>query len=194
VRCKNEDSLTVVEENCAEVAHDVDYKKDDTFFTTHSKIAAASIALHWVVLGRLEKQIVDFARRAKHIVGGVSTEGEDEDNHQYNHSVNVVWLAGQYNEDHEEHCMRLYGIILTCDGRILPVKNVALIPGDSALATRRGGWERDLPPNIVYNTTPTGSRKQAAAVGTPVRDEATAEPPASNMAVTRMFVIRPNVI
>jgi hypothetical protein len=37
---------------------------------------------------------------------------------------------------------------------------------------------------MVYMTTPTGRRKQAAAVGTPVRDVTTAEPPVSNIAVT----------
>jgi len=75
-----------------------------------------------------------------------------------------------------------------------------LIPEELVLATKKREkrekreWGRDPPPNIVYNTTPTGSRKQAAAVGTPVRDEATAEPPVSNMAVTRMFVMRPKVM
>jgi hypothetical protein len=43
-------------------------------------------------------------------------------------------------------------------------------------------------------TTPSGKRKQAAAVGTPVREEMTADPPVSNMAVTRMLVKRPNVM
>lgn len=51
-----------------------------------------------------------------------------------------------------------------------------------------------MPPNIVYKTTPIGSRKQAAAVGTPVKEDATAEPPVSSIAVTRTFVIRPKVI
>jgi hypothetical protein len=52
----------------------------------------------------------------------------------------------------------------------------------------------DIPPNIVYNTTPIGSKKHPAAVGTPVNEDATAEPPESNMAVTRTFVKRPNMI
>ena len=34
-----------------------------------------------------------------------------------------------------------------------------------------------IPPAIVYKTTPTGRRKQAAAVGIPVREVTTAEPP-----------------
>lgn len=51
-----------------------------------------------------------------------------------------------------------------------------------------------MPPNIVYSTTPIGKRKQAAAVGTPVRDVTTAEPPVSSMAVTRMFVMSPKVM
>ena len=42
--------------------------------------------------------------------------------------------------------------------------------------------------------TPTGSRKQAAAVGIPVRECTTAEPPVSNMDVTKTFVMRANVI
>jgi hypothetical protein len=42
--------------------------------------------------------------------------------------------------------------------------------------------------------TPTGRRKQAAAVGIPVREVTTADPPVSSIAVTRMFVIRPNII
>lgn len=41
-----------------------------------------------------------------------------------------------------------------------------------------------MPPAIVYITTPTGNRKQAAAVGMPVRAVTTAEPPVSSMAVT----------
>lgn len=57
------------------------------------------------------------------------------------------------------------------------VKNVALIP-----------------PNMVYRTTPKGRRKQAAAVGIPVRLETTAEPPVSNMAVTRIFVMSPKTV
>ena len=39
-----------------------------------------------------------------------------------------------------------------------------------------------------------GSRKQAAAVGIPVRSLTTAEPPVSNMAVTRILVIKPKVM
>ena len=51
-----------------------------------------------------------------------------------------------------------------------------------------------IPPNMVYTTTPNGRRKQAAAVGTPVRELITADPPVSSIAVTRMFVNRPNVM
>ena len=51
-----------------------------------------------------------------------------------------------------------------------------------------------IPPNMVYTTTPSGSRKQAAAVGTPVREEMTADPPVSNMAVTRVLVKSPKVM
>lgn len=57
-----------------------------------------------------------------------------------------------------------------------------------------GNGHKHLPPNIVYSTTPTGSKKHAAAVGTPVKEEATADPPVSNIAVTRILVIRPKVI
>ena len=38
-----------------------------------------------------------------------------------------------------------------------------------------------------------GSRKQAAAVGTPLSELATAEPPVSSIAVTSILVIRPKV-
>ena len=51
-----------------------------------------------------------------------------------------------------------------------------------------------IPPNMVYMTTPNGSRKQAAGVGIPVRELTTAEPPVNNMAVTRMFVINPKTV
>jgi hypothetical protein len=34
-----------------------------------------------------------------------------------------------------------------------------------------------MPPNMVYKTTPIGRRKQAAAVGMPVKAVTTAEPP-----------------
>jgi hypothetical protein len=51
-----------------------------------------------------------------------------------------------------------------------------------------------IPPNIVYITTPNGSRKQAAGVGIPVRLDTTAEPPVNNMAVTRMLVINPKTV
>ena len=34
-----------------------------------------------------------------------------------------------------------------------------------------------MPPIMVYMTTPTGSRKHAAAVGMPVKEVTTAEPP-----------------
>jgi hypothetical protein len=61
--------------------------------------------------------------------------------------------------------------------RTQSVKNVALIP-----------------PNMVYRMTPKGSRKQAAAVGMPVRVETTAEPPVNNMAVTRILVMRPKTV
>ena len=57
------------------------------------------------------------------------------------------------------------------------VKNVALIP-----------------PNMVYITTPSGSKKQAAAVGIPVKEETTAEPPVNSIAVTRMLVIKPKIM
>ena len=33
-----------------------------------------------------------------------------------------------------------------------------------------------MPPNMVYSTMPTGTRKHAAAVGTPVSDVTTADP------------------
>lgn len=51
-----------------------------------------------------------------------------------------------------------------------------------------------IPPNMVYITTPNGSRKQAAGVGIPVKEETTADPPVNNMAVTRMLVINPNTV
>jgi hypothetical protein len=51
-----------------------------------------------------------------------------------------------------------------------------------------------MPPNMVYSTTPMGKRKQAAAVGTPVREVTTAEPPANNIAVTSTLVIKPKVM
>jgi hypothetical protein len=51
-----------------------------------------------------------------------------------------------------------------------------------------------IPPNRVYRTTPMGSRKHAAAVGTPVRDVMTADPPVSSIAVTRMLVMRQNTM
>jgi hypothetical protein len=47
------------------------------------------------------------------------------------------------------------------------------------------------PPNIVYRTTPRGSKKQAAAVCMPVSDVTTADPPVNSIAVTRMFVNKP---
>jgi hypothetical protein len=47
---------------------------------------------------------------------------------------------------------------------------------------------------MVYITTPNGSRKQAAGVGIPVREETTADPPVNNMAVTKILVIKPNTV
>jgi len=47
---------------------------------------------------------------------------------------------------------------------------------------------------MVYIMTPRGSKKQAAGVGIPVRDETTADPPVNNMAVTRMLVINPKTM
>jgi hypothetical protein len=46
---------------------------------------------------------------------------------------------------------------------------------------------------MVYRTTPMGSRKQAAAVGTPHSALATALPPVKSMAVTKILVMRPKV-
>ena len=46
-----------------------------------------------------------------------------------------------------------------------------------------GVSKKDL---LVYSTTPMGSRKQAAAVGTPVKLVTTADPPVSNMEVTKI--------
>jgi hypothetical protein len=46
---------------------------------------------------------------------------------------------------------------------------------------------------LTYNTTPIGRRKQAAAVGTPQRELATALPPVNSIAVTRMLVMRPKI-
>jgi hypothetical protein len=43
-------------------------------------------------------------------------------------------------------------------------------------------------------TTPKGRRKQAAAVGTPVSEETTADPPVNNMAVTKILVKSPKVM
>lgn len=43
-------------------------------------------------------------------------------------------------------------------------------------------------------TTPRGRRKHAAAVGTPVREVTTAEPPVRSMLVTRMLVKRPKAM
>ena len=51
-----------------------------------------------------------------------------------------------------------------------------------------------MPPNMVYRTTPRGSKKQAAAVGIPVRLETTADPPVSSIAVTRMLVMSPKIV
>ncbi len=51
-----------------------------------------------------------------------------------------------------------------------------------------------IPPNMVYKMTPRGSKKQAAGVGMPVREDTTAEPPVNNMAVTRMLVMSPKTM
>ena len=51
-----------------------------------------------------------------------------------------------------------------------------------------------MPPNMVYRMTPRGSKKQAAAVGIPVSDDTTADPPVNSIAVTRMLVISPNTV
>lgn len=51
-----------------------------------------------------------------------------------------------------------------------------------------------MPPNMVYIMTPNGSKKQAAGVGIPVREDTTAEPPVNNMAVTRILVIKPKTV
>jgi hypothetical protein len=47
---------------------------------------------------------------------------------------------------------------------------------------------------MVYIITPSGSKKQAAGVGIPVREDTTAEPPVNNMAVTRILVIKPKTV
>jgi len=47
---------------------------------------------------------------------------------------------------------------------------------------------------MVYKITPSGSKKQAAGVGIPVRAETTAEPPVNNIAVTRILVMRPKTM
>ena len=51
-----------------------------------------------------------------------------------------------------------------------------------------------IPPNMVYITTPTGNKKQAATVCIPVKLVTTAEPPVNSIAVTRMFVKNPKTI
>ncbi len=51
-----------------------------------------------------------------------------------------------------------------------------------------------MPPNMVYIITPSGSKKHAAGVGIPVREDTTAEPPVNSMAVTRILVIKPKTV
>lgn len=133
-------------------------------------------------LSRLHSQVtstsVSFDRM---ICGSLYQKVEDG----LGRAENIAGCVGDEGEDddnyQEDECMHLncirrfpenWKILLTQS-----VRKVALIP-----------------PNIVYIATPNGNKKQAAAVGIPVKEFTTAEPPVNSMAVTRMFVIKPKTV
>ncbi|EKG18540.1 hypothetical protein MPH_04342 [Macrophomina phaseolina MS6] len=118
-----------------------------------------------MALGCLDQKIINAARAAEDIVGGVCRESEHENDDENDHSMSIV---------RQKSCL---------NGQL------AVSPGYPGCLS-----QTLIPPNMVYNTTPTGSRKQAAAVGTPVRAVTTAEPPVRSIAVTRILVIRPKTM
>ncbi len=63
--------LTIIKKHSTKVAHYVYDKEYRSFFAAHGEVAAARIAFHWVISSCLDKQIVDFAWRAKVLVGGI---------------------------------------------------------------------------------------------------------------------------
>ena len=79
---------------------------------------------------------------------------KDEDNNEDHHGVHII---------SEECCLFHVSTLIHSFERL------------------RGCIFTLIPPAIVYKTTPTGRRKQAAAVGIPVRDVTTAEPPETNI-------------
>ena len=117
-----------------------------------------------MVSGGLYKKVVDLARTAKILVRRISGKCKDQDDHQNHDGMYVI----------REEAKLCFSV---CELEVMQLTYVALIP-----------------PKIVYRTTPTGRRKQAAAVGIPVSEVTTAEPPVNSMAVTKILVMRPKTV
>jgi hypothetical protein len=91
------------------------------------------------------------------------------------------------------HCLNAKGVAIARD-RQLQVKLALDIEAMEIVLTQSVKNVALIPPNMVYKTTPSGRRKQAAGVGMPVKAVTTADPPVNSIAVTRMLVIKPKMM
>ena len=63
---------TIVHENSAKVAHDIDDKENGSFFRSHCQVAALGVASDWMVLRSGNQEVINLGGTTKVGIGGVS--------------------------------------------------------------------------------------------------------------------------
>jgi hypothetical protein len=92
---------SIVHEDCAKVTNNVDDKENGTVLALHRKVAAASIARHWVGRSERAEALVDYLCRSKRVAAGISRERKCQENDEQNDGVDVVSQKGGL--DSSEH-------------------------------------------------------------------------------------------
>lgn len=83
-------SHTVIAENSAKIAHDIDHEENCALLRAHGKITAFSIAFNWMTLRGLDEEVINTAGAANDIIGSVSRESKHEDDNKDNHGVGII--------------------------------------------------------------------------------------------------------
>ena len=85
---------SIVTEHSSEVANNVDDEEDSSLLRLHGQVASTSISRNGMGSCSFNEQVKNGLGRSKNVARGIGGEGEDQDDDQKHHSVNVIREEG----------------------------------------------------------------------------------------------------
>lgn len=82
--------VSVVHEDCSEVANDIDHEEDGAFSRLHGQVAATSISRDGMAFSSFNESIIYSSRTSEGSASCVRREGEDQNDDEQNHRVDVI--------------------------------------------------------------------------------------------------------